>query len=357
MARRGTTQKDVILSMATRSPARKRPTQADVARLAAVSQPVVSYVLSGNPDVPVASATRQRVLEAIAALGYVPDHAARSLRRRRTLTIAGVIPDITNPFYPAFERGIQDVAEGAGYDLIAYNTDGKLEKERQFLRSALAGRVDGVIFVPFHVPLAECATLVESGVAAVVLTSVIPPPGVLLDAVCIDGVAAARAAVTHLIERGHRRIGMVAGEAGTPPREDRVRGYTEALQEWGLLIDDMLVRGTDFSEAAGYAATRELLSLAERPTAIFAANDLMAMGVMAALREAGLRIPDDMALVGFDDIPAARLVAPALTTVAQHPERLGARCAQLLLERIADDGPAESRRVVMPFDLIIRQSA
>jgi LacI family transcriptional regulator len=150
---------------------------------------------------------------------------------------------------------------------------------------------------------------------------------------------------------------MVAGEAGTPPREDRVRGYTEALREQGLLFDRMLVRGTDFSEAGGYAATHELLRLAERPTAIFAANDLMAMGAMAALAEAGVGVPEEMALVGFDDIPAARLVAPPLTTIAQYPERLGARCAQLLLERLAGGGPVGGRREVMPFDLIVRQSA
>lgn len=328
-----------------------------MARLANVSQPVVSYVLSGDPRAPVAAATRQRVLEAIEQLGYVPDHAARSLRSRRTFTIAGVIPDITNPFYPAFERGIQDVAEEAGYDLIAYNTDGRLERERTFLSAARAGRVDGVIMTPFHVPLGECVALAEAGVPVVALTSVVPPAGTVpLDTVCIDGVAAARTAVTYLIARGHTRIGMVAGEAGTPPREDRVRGYIEALRERGLLFDEMLVRGSDFSEVGGRDGTRELLRLVEPPTAIFAANDLMAMGVMSALAEAGLRTPEDMAIVGFDDIPAARMVAPPLTTIAQYPERLGVRTAELLLERLAGMGPPSSRREVMPFDLIVRGS-
>ena len=187
--------------MTDRTALRRRPTQVDVARLAAVSQPVVSYVLSGNPGAPVAPGARQRVLEAIDQLGYVPDHAARGLRQRRTSTIAGVIPDITNPFYPAFERGIQDVAERAGYDLITYNTDGKLEKERKFLHSALAGRVDGIIITPFHVPLTECLELVESGVAVVALTSEPPVAGAPLDTLAIDCVAAARVAVMYLIER------------------------------------------------------------------------------------------------------------------------------------------------------------
>ena len=337
---------------------RKRPTQADVARLAAVSQPVVSYVLSGDPLAPVAPATRQRVLEAIAALGYVPDHAARSLRRRRTSTIASVIPDITNPFYPAFERGIQDVAEDAGYDLIAYNTDGKLERERKFLRSALAGRVDGIIVTPFHVSLSECAGLVAQGIAVVALTSEQPPlADPPLDTLAIDGAAAARRAVTYLIDRGHRRIGMVAGEPGTPPREARVRGYVEALTERGLRVDQMLVRGADFNEEGGYVAMQELLRLANRPSAVFAANDLMAFGAMTAAREVGLRIPEDVAIAGFDDIPAARLVQPPLTTVAQYPHRLGVRAAELLLERLRGAAPAWGRYELMPFDLIVRQSA
>lgn len=340
------------------APRRKRPTQVDVARLAAVSQPVVSYVLSGNTDAPVAPETRERVLKAIAALGYVPDHTARSLRRRRTFTIASIIPDIINPFYPAFARAIQDVAEHAGYDLITYNSDGDLERERKYLHSALAGRVDGIILTPLRVSLTECLPLIEQGISVVAhTTQPMLEPSAPLDTLGTDNVAAACAAVNFLIERGHRRIGMVAGETGTPPREDRVRGYTEALRDHGLLFDRMLVREADFGEWRGYAATMELLRLAEPPTAIFAANDLMAMGAMIALREVRLRVPEDVALVGFDDIPAARLMDPPLTTIAQYPERIGAKAAELLLERLADNGPPEGRRVEMPFDLVVRQSA
>jgi LacI family transcriptional regulator len=329
----------------------------DVARLAEVSQPVVSYVLSGDARASVAAETRQRVLDAIEQLGYVPHHAARSLRGQRTFTIAGIIPDITNPFYPAFERGIQDVAEAAGYDLITYNTDGLLAKERKSLRSALAGRVDGIIVTPFQIPLEECAQLVDKGVAVVALTLDPPPPGAALDTLAIDSMAAAMTAVTYLIERGHRRIGMVAGEEDTPPRELRVRGYREALSARGLLFDSMLVRGAEFNEAGGHQAAQELLRLPERPTAIFAANDLMAFGAMAAVREAGLRIPDNVAVVGFDDIPAARLVEPPLTTIAQYPERLGARAAELLLERLRAETPPVGRQIPMPFDLVVRASA
>lgn len=329
-----------------------------MARLAAVSQPLVSYVLSGDPNAPVAPETRARVMAAIEELGYVPSHAARSLRSQRALAIGAIIPDITNPFYPAFARGIQNVAEREGYDLIAYNSDGLLERERKFMQSALAGRVDGVILSPFKIAMNELADIAEMNIPVVALTSRRPvdgrPP---VDTVHVDCVASARRAVEHLIARGHRRIGMIAGEAGTPPREDRVLGYRQALEAAGMRADDMLVRGADFNEEGGYVAAGELLRLSPRPTAIFAANDLMAMGAMAALFEAGLRIPHDMAIVGFDDIPAARLLAPPLTTVAQYPDRLGTRTAELLLERLRGEGPPCSRIIVMPADLVVRESA
>ncbi|MFT4041199.1 MAG: LacI family DNA-binding transcriptional regulator [Thermomicrobiales bacterium] len=339
-------------------PKRKRPTQADVARLAAVSQPLVSYVLSGDPDAPVAPETRERVLAAIAELGYVPQYAGRSLRSQRALAIGAIIPDITNPFYPAFARGIQNVAEAAGYDLIAYNSDGLLERERKFMQSALAGRVDGVILSPFQITMEDLADVAEKNIPVVALTSRSPARGrAPVDTVHVDSVGAAQLAVEHLLARGHRRIGMIAGEAGTPPREDRVLGYLRALEEHGLLVDEMLVRGADFNEEGGYRATQELLRLSPRPTAIFAANDLMAMGAMSALYEAGLQVPRDMAVVGFDDIPAARMLAPPLTTVAQFPDLLGARTAELLLERLRGEGPAHGREILMPAELVVRESA
>ncbi|MCA9878384.1 MAG: LacI family DNA-binding transcriptional regulator, partial [Thermomicrobiales bacterium] len=185
--------------MENEAPRRKRPTQADVARRAAVSQPVVSYVLNGDPTAPVAQETRARVMAAIQELGYVPSHAARSLRSQRAMAIGAIIPDITNPFYPAFARGIQQVAEGEGYDLIAYNSDGLVERERKFLQSALAGRVDGVILSPFQISMDELARLASLNIPIVALTSRRPVAGrAPVDTVHVDSVAAARLAVEHL---------------------------------------------------------------------------------------------------------------------------------------------------------------
>lgn len=336
----------------------RRPTQDDVARLAGVSQPVVSYVLSGDPEAPVAPDTRERVLAAIAELRYVPDRTARSLRNRRTSTIAGIIPDITNPFYPAFERGVQDAAEAAGFDVVTWNTDGVGDKERKAIRSARESRVAGLIVTPFHLGFDDLLPLAEDGIAVVVNGEVpFDPTPAGIDVIGIDNTAAAANAVNYLIARGHARIGMIAGEEGTPPREGRVRGYEDAMRAHALPLDSVLVRHGDFAEAGGYHAAGELLKLPEQPTAIFAANDLMAMGAMIRFREEGIRVPEDIAIVGFDDIPAARLVHPPLTTVAQYPERIGRRAAELAVERMAGTAPATGRRERLPFDLIVRESA
>lgn len=333
----------------------KRPTQADVARLAAVSQPVVSYVLSGDAAAPVASQTRQRVLAAIEELGYTPDRAARSLRTRKTWTIASVIPDITNPFYPAFERGIQDVAERHGFDVLVANTDGDAAKERHIVRS-LEGRVDGLIAVFFHLTARDLRPMLERQLAVVRLEAARQETGPLpLDNLYVDNAAAARDAVAYLIGRGHRRIAMIAGRGG--PRQPRVLGYRRALDEHQIPFDPALLSETEFVEGGGYEAMRELLRCRPRPTAVFAANDLLAMGALVALAEGGLRVPDDVAVVGFDDIQVARMVSPPLTTVAQFPQELGRRAAELLFERLQGVAPAGGRCEEQRYAMIVRASA
>ena len=330
-----------------------------MARLAAVSQPVVSYVLSGDDQAPVAPATRQRVLDAIAELGYVPDHTARSLRSRRTFTIAGAIPDITNPFYPAFERGIQDVASAAGYDLLVFNTDGAREMEQKFLASARSGRVDGIIVRFFQVSLHDCLPLVRGGVPVVALTSEPPPPGdAPIDTVAIDGAAAAKAATAYLIGKGHRRIAMLAGEPGSRANMRRTLGYEEALREAGLALDTDQVRTSDFTEGGGFAATSELLNLPERPTAIFATNDLLALGALSSLKQAGLRVPDDVAIVGFDnqEIIAAHL-HPGLTTVELPHYAMGKWAVEYLLAHLGEEYPLPPVQHMIGCPLVERASA
>ncbi|HQY29657.1 MAG TPA: LacI family DNA-binding transcriptional regulator [Thermomicrobiales bacterium] len=343
--------------MSPQTGAKPRPTQGDVAKRAHVSQATVSYVLSNSPTVTVPDETRERVLAAARDLGYVPNHAARSLRTRRTMTIASIIPDITNPYYPWLERGIQDVANSYGYELIVYNTDGDRAREQAALRSVRRGHVDGMIMTPFHVEPTDLEPLVESGIQVVMLSqrfAELNPMGI--DTLGISNKLAGLTAVNHLLDLGHTRIAMVAGVEGTPPRELRVAGYREALAQHHVPVEEQLIRAGEFSEIGGYVATRELLHLTPRPTAIFAANDLMAIGAMQALREANLSIPDDVALVGFDNIPASLLVHPSLTTVDQKPFPLGREAATILIERLQGERSGPATHSVTTFELIIRDS-
>jgi LacI family transcriptional regulator len=343
--------------MAEQNVGRRRPTQADVARLAGVSQTTVSQVLNNSTAISVPAETRQRVLDAVTTLGYVTDHTARSLRTRRTSTLACAIPDIANPFYPAFARGIQDVAEQHGYDLVLYNTDGMAEKESKAVRLVQQGRADGLIVVLFRLTARELFPLLETGVPIVRLESVQKASGPLpLDNLYVDIAAAAQLAVTHLIAGGHRRIGLISG-GETPPRAGRTEGYRAALAQAGLPAPPELKIDGGFRADGGYAAMETLLHLPEPPTAVFCANDLMALGALAAVRALGRSVPHDVAVVGFDDIPAARLANPALTTVAQFPDRLGRRAAELLFERLEGGTAAPGRSEAMPFELIVRESA
>jgi len=329
--------------------------QSDVARLAGVSQTTVSQVLNNAAAFSVPQETRQRVIDAVTQLRYIPNGVARSLRTQKTLTIASVIPDIANPFYPALERGVQDVAEARGYDLIVYNTDGQADKERRCLESLLRGRVDGVIGVFFHLTSAELQRLRAGGIAAVLLDEPGVHPDLGYDRVYVDNAKAARAAVTYLLERGHTRISMLSGPQGT--LASRAEGYVQALRAYPGAAEPHIIDTPDFTEACGYVGMERALATSPRPDAVFAANDLLAMGALRALREAGVRVPQDMALLGFDDIPVARLLTPALTTVSQFQEGLGRRAAELLFERLDGRAPEHGRDEEMPFELMVRESA
>ena len=334
----------------------RRVTQGDVAQKANVSQAMVSYIVNNNVTVTIPDETRQRVKDAMDELGYIPNITARRLRSSKTFTIAGIIPDITNPFYPSFERGIQDIANQHNYDLIMYNTDGTVERELKCLQSMLQGRVDGIVGVFFHLRAMELITLIEQGISVVRLEGMPKMPGSLpLDNIYIDNIAASQKAVEYLIERGHRKIGMLTSQEG--PARFREIGYREALQAHGINIEADLLSAGAYSEDGGYDAMKQILNLDSIPTAIFAANDLMAMGAMLAIREANLSIPDDIAVMGFDDIPTAKLVYPALTTIAQFQRNLGQRAAEMLMERLGGHAPNIGRSEEMPYKLIVRESA
>jgi LacI family transcriptional regulator len=335
---------------------KKRPTQADVAQYANVSQAMVSYVVNQNSAISIPDETRQRILDAMNKLGYVPDITARRLRSRKTLTIASIISDITNPFYPAFERGIQEIADHHHYDLIIYNTDGLKEKEYKYFDSLLQGRVDGVIGVFFHLTAKDLSRLVEQNTYVVRLEASPKHPGTLLiDSVYVDNSEAACAVIDYLVEKGHRDIGMLTSDIG--PARYRESGYHAGMREHRLTVNPGWIQSGEFNELGGYSAMRAVLAGGRYPSAVFAANDLMAIGAMAAIREAGLSTPDDIAVIGFDNIQSANLVVPGLTTISQPQRQMGQRAAEMLFERLNGSVTGAGRSERIPYELIVRASA
>jgi LacI family transcriptional regulator len=334
----------------------KQATQADVARAAGVSRTTVSYVLSNDESVSIPDETRERVRDVIRALDYTPNRAAQRLRAQKTYTIAGIIEDITNPFHPALERGIQDVAEQHGYDLIMYNTDADPAKERKALDAALRNRVDGVIGSFSAIGMDDFAPLLAAEIPMVWLTGQAPLRSIDgLDVVYVDNVLAAHAAVSYLVGKGHARIAMLAGRGH--PQQDRLIGYRQALEDHGITFRDDYVQGQRFSIDEGRRAMQVLLALEPRPTAVFGASDLLAVGAILAIKEVGLRTPVDIAVVGFDNVLVAEVVSPPLTTIAQNQADLGHRCGELLVERIRGLALCEVRVREMPFELFIRGAA
>jgi len=325
----------------------------DVAAQAGVSIATVSHVLSGRR--PVSESTRRRVQEVIDEMGYRPSAIARSMVTRRTHTVALIIPDITNPFYTAIARGLQDALTPSGYFALVVSTDGDPEIERQAVEHMIARRVDAIGFSGYYKHLRDVEPAVAAGIPVVLLGSRTPRPGV--DTVFSDDVGAAALATQHLIDQGYDRIAFITGPAGQGPPSDRVAGYTETLAENGLTAQPELVVRTQFNRDGGRAGMRRLLELATRPRAVICTNDVVAIGAMDTLREAGLRCPGDVAIIGFDDIEAASLVSPPLTTVLIRAREEGAACGRLLLHRLSDDQQQPPQTVMFSATLVRRESA
>jgi LacI family transcriptional regulator len=325
----------------------------DVARHAGVSITTVSHALSGNR--PVAEATRMRIERSIRELGYHPNAFARGLRTERSHMVALIIPDITNPYYPTLARGMQDALLEARYQMFVCNTDARRERERDFLTDSRQRRVDGIAIAPFATSARMLAPTLRARIPIVSFGSAIRH--VNIDRVRTDDVDGSRDATRYLIDKRYRPIGMIAGPPGMSPSDNRLKGYSDALRARQIPFDPKLVAIGDFTRAGGAAAMRELLSRTIRARAVFCANDLMAIGAMDAARDAGLRIPRDVALVGYDDIEAASLVTPDLTTVLNPAYEMGHASGRLLLERISGSLRGPGTEIIVPHQLIPRASA
>jgi LacI family transcriptional regulator len=297
----------------------------DVARLAQVSVATVSRALNGQQNV--ARGVRERVLDAARELKYVPHHAARSLSSRRTRTIGVVLPDLHGEFFSELMRGVDLVAREHDLHLLVSSYHGHPDEQGVALR-AMRGRVDGLLVMSPFVDSAALANEIGEAQPAVLINSGLS--GVGLGTLRIDNHGGSRAMVAHLVEQGYKRIAFVSGPRDNFEADERLRGYTEGLAE---LLPDMqpcVLQGA-FDESSGHAAGREILAMDPRPDAVFAANDMTALGVLFALHQAGFRVPDDIAVAGFDDIPLARYVHPSLTTIAVDIAELGGRALRMLL--------------------------
>ncbi len=331
-----------------------------VAARAGVSVATVSRMINASGYV--GARSRERIESAMKQLHYEPNSLARSLTTKQTEMLALLVTDISDPFSAQIARGVQDIAREVGYIPIICSIDDDPQIEIETVRSLRRKRVDGIILTSLtqthgassedHVRVLH--TLCEQGLAVVCIGR--PPMHPRADVVTTDTGMGARSAVAHLAALGHRRIGFIGGQIRLGVALGRLTGYREGLAVAGLSADVRLVREGYLDEASGGRETRALLALPDPPTAIFCVNDRTAFGVLSALDEMGLAVPDDIAVVGFDDVPLASLVHPALTTVRQPAQEIGRQAATYLLERIAHpDTPHQ--RSVLPCELVVRRSS
>ena len=328
----------------------ERSTIQDVARAARVHPSTVSRVLNARPELLLRLETRARVVAAAERLGYRPSVLARSLRLRRTLTLGMLVPDIANPFFPPIIKGAEDIAHARGYTLVLCNTADVPEREATYLRVLRERQVDGALIASTRMADATITALRADGFPFVLVNRA--TRGSIDLAVTIDNRAAAGEAIAHLADLGHRRIAQVAGPQTTTTGAERVAGARRALRARGLDAS-VVVEAEAWSESAGYRAARQLLNGVDPPSAIFGANDLIALGVLRAAREAGLRVPDDLSVVGFNDIGESALID--LTTVHVPQEEMGAAAARLLIAALEHE-PLAERRVVLPARMVVRGS-
>lgn len=323
----------------------------DVAKRAGVGVATVSRVLNNSgyarPE------TRERVHRAAAELGFVPSQLARGLVSRSSETIGLVIPDITNPFFPAVTRGVEDGASEAGYTVFLCNTDNDPALEAIDVQKLRERRVDGIIFVG----TTDRHDLVERLLGEIpVVVADRHVEHASIDSVLVDNLAGARAACSHLLDLGHTRIAHLAGNQRTRTAQERCEGYQSALLAAGLPYDERMVAWGDFTYDSGLAMAQVLLGRSPRPTAIFAANDLIAFGAMRAAEDGGLSLPDDLSVVGFDDIPMASVLRPGLTTIRQPAYEMGRLAITMLLERIEGRVTGAGRKHRFQPELVVRST-
>jgi DNA-binding LacI/PurR family transcriptional regulator len=330
-----------------------RPTIEDVAAGAGVSVTTVSHVFSGHR--PVSEATQLSVRDIAAKLGYRPNAVARSLRARRTNTVMVVVPDITNGFYPEYARGIQDVLRAGDYHVLLCNTDAVEAEERMALEEARARRLDGIAFVGFRVSAVDLEPLAAEGMAVVVTGR--PHGAEGIDAVRFDDVAASAEATRFVLDRYGPKTAMICAGTESAVGSRRLEGFRKACADFGAAAEAAPAVLEEFTRAGGLRGMERLMALPTRPRSVVCANDMIALGAIDMARELALDVPGDVAIIGRDDVDAATIVRPRLTTIRTDAGQLGENVARLLLDRMEAEFTGPGREVVLPHRLVIRESA
>jgi DNA-binding LacI/PurR family transcriptional regulator len=332
------------------------PTIKEVADLAGVAVGTVSHVITGS--VPVSEALRKKVLAAIRELNYHPNHVARSLKTRKTRTLGIIVPDMTIPFFPKVIRGAEAAARERNYTLIAVNSDDDGGRQRDLLSLLRAQRVEGILLAlaAAQAPIAQISSMVSAGIRLVCVDRI--PDRFPVDSVSVEDVSAAGLGADHLIAMGHRRIAIVTGPLSLKNERQRLLGYEQSLRRAGIAVDECLIwNGNLRPEDVAVMCRQRLQGMAERPDAIFATNGPTGLGVLRALLDCGLKTPDDIAFVTFDELTVDDLFLPAVTTVVQPAYEIGYRAAEILLRRIEESTHDDPITVRLEACLKVRSSS
>lgn len=329
----------------------RQVTRNDVATLARVVPSTVSYVINNGPR-SVSVEARERVLKAIAALGYHPSDVARSLRTRRTKTIGLVIPDITNPYYGEMTQAIEEVSFHRGYTVILGHSSHRPERELRYSQVLRSKQVDGAILLPETTDLEPVHFLMRAGIQIVILERIVAG----CPCIVADEHHAGYLATQHLLQLGHRKIGCIVLAADSTGSAARVEGYLAALQAAGVSPRKKWIIESEYGYASGDLAARRLLKLSDRPTAVVAHNDLIAIGAMKTFADAGLRVPADISVIGFDDIAAASYIQPPLTTIAYPKRQMGRAAAEMLIDLVESGQYGTAGQQKLGVELVVRGS-
>ena len=328
----------------------------DIARRANVSFATVSRALNNKTGV--RETTRRKVLQLAKQMSYTPNAIARGLVNKRTQTLGLILPDITNPFYPEVARGIEEGAAASGFSIFLCNTNWESNREAHYLRLLAEQRVDGIILAPIDNEVEALEHRLTGTIPVVYVSNA--PVGTQHGFVVIDNILGGFVATEHLIQAGYGRIGFVGSTEDSLTIEERLEGYRRALKKYGLPVEKKFIQLGEFKEEAGYKIIRSMIAGGDFPRAVFAENDLLALGVLHGVKASGLSVPEDVAIVGFDDIPVASYPEVQLTTMSQPTYEMGKKSVEILLDQIqAFDQPPSARiqQICLEPRLIVRRSS